>query len=133
MTESAAANIIASRLLVLQSKRLMLSSLQRRLDSTGGKPAQTRVDALRAQTAAALHAYRDTMLRLGSPDTSDFWLVAYGRMIEGARAVRMKLRTSVAVLPPRERYEVSIDIEMLDEIIERWTESMRDSMAAATA
>lgn len=133
MTEHLAANIIASRLLILQSKQLMLISLERRMDSKSGKSLHARVDALRSQTATALHAYRDTMLRLGSPQNSDFWLVAYARMIEVARALTMKLRVSAVALPPEERYEVSVDIEMLEQIVEHWTDSMRESMAAATA
>ena len=133
MTDHVADNLIASRLLVLQSKRLMLTSLQRRLNSTDAASLQERVDALRVQTAGALHMYRETMLRLGSPDNSDFWLVVYGRMIEVANGLTVKLRSSAVTLPPRERYEVSTDIEMLEEIVHRWTESMRASMATATA
>ena len=132
MTEDVAANIIASRLLVLQSKRLMLNSVERRMNSSGAESLHAQAETLRAQMATALHAYRDTMLRLGSPHTSDFWLVAYGRMIEVGHALTMKLRSSVVTLPPRERYEVSIDIEMLEGIVQNWSESMRESMAAAT-
>ena len=88
---------------------------------------------MRYETDMAQHAYRATMLAYGSPAHADYWLVAYARLIEMGRALTGKLRDSALSLAPAERYQVSADVEMLESLIERWTEEMHSSMADAVA
>ncbi|HKW72718.1 MAG TPA: hypothetical protein VJQ08_07820 [Candidatus Dormibacteraeota bacterium] len=61
--------IISLRLLIRQSKRLLLSSTQRRFDVLGLDALRQRVERLRFETDMAQHAYRATMLACGSPAT----------------------------------------------------------------
>lgn len=133
MKRQAADHIVRSRLLILQSKRLMLNTLQRRLKEHGYDVLKVRVAKLRSETATAQHLYRSSMLSWGSPQNPDYWLVAYGRLIEVGNVVVDRLRDATDQLPPAERYQVSADVEMLEHMISKWTEVMRESMSAAVA
>jgi hypothetical protein len=125
--------IISSRLLIMQSKRLRLMSLRRRLAETGVAALQSRVDSLHAEAMQAQHQYRAAIMHWGSPEHADYWVVAYSRLIEIGNALTDKMRDAAATLPPHERYELAADIEMLEEIVRRWSESRRESMAATVA
>jgi hypothetical protein len=133
MKEATAERIINSKLLILQSKRLMLTSAERRLGDTGMQALQARVEQLRMETATAQHGYRSIVLQLGSPRQHDYWLIAYARLIEMGNALTTMLRRSAPGLPARERYELTADMEMLEGIVDRWTESKRRSMTVAQA
>jgi len=125
--------IITSRMLILQSKRLLLVSLRRRLAATGVAALKKRVDGLQAEASLAQHQYRDAILNWASPEDADYWVVAYSRLIEMGNVLSGKLRDAAVVLPLQERDEVSADIEMLDEILQSWTESRRESMGVTVA
>jgi hypothetical protein len=60
-------------------------------------------------------------------------LIAYSRLIEMGNALTTKLRSSAPGLPEDERYELRADMEMLEGIVEGWTESKRRSMTVALA
>ena len=68
-----------------------------------------------------------------SPERHEYWLVAYGRLIDMGGALITRLRDAAADLPYDERYAASTDVEMLESILEHWTESMRTSMSAGVA
>ena len=134
MSAGLAQSVLTSRLLILQSKRLMLGRYQRKLDCDGSdEEARRRVEVLRSQTDAAQHAYRSVILAWGSPENAEYWIVAYGRLIDMGTTLTQKLRDAVAELPLAERYQVSADVESLESIVGEWTEKMRRSMAAAVA
>lgn len=126
-------SLITSKLLVLQSKRLMLSSIERRLDRQGSDTLRQRAHDLKHQATSAEQAYRNCVLAFGSPDTSGYWLIAYGRMIQMGNAVAFRLRTVADLLPPSERYQASVDVEAIELMVTRWTDSMRESMATSFA
>lgn len=115
MNDAVAEALITSRLLALQSKRLMLQSAERRMN-------HERIQRLRAEAESAQHAYRTAMLRYGSPHDRDYWVVVYGRLIEMGRVLALKLNES------RDRLQVSPDIAMLDGMVDRWGECMRTAM-----
>ncbi len=125
--------LITSRLLVLQSKRLMLNSVQRRLDETGSASLHAQIAELRRATDAAQHEYRACVLNWGTADNSDYWLIAYGRLIEMGTALCNKLRETSLQLPVSERYEVSADVKMLEDIVASWTGMLRSAMTKAVA
>ena len=131
--KQATESIIKSRLLVLQSKRLMLNSLQRRLEEQGYDSLKERITRLTGEAETAQYSYRSSMLAWGSPDSVDYWLVAYSRLIEVGNVVVDKLRDSTGDLPPAERYQVSADVEMLEHMLGKWGATMRESMAKAVA
>src|SRR4029077_7146887 len=123
MREATADQIINSKLLILQSKRLLLTSAERRLGDTGGQSLRARVERLRTETATAQNGYRSSVLQLGSPRQRDYWLSAYSRLIEMGNALTTKLRSSAPRLPADERCEMTADMEMLEGIVEGWIES----------
>ncbi|TMF24742.1 MAG: hypothetical protein E6I36_03125, partial [Chloroflexi bacterium] len=74
MRAGVAQSLLTSRLLILQSRRLMLDRCQRRLDrDEADEEARRRVDVLRSQTDAAQHAYRSVILAWGSPENAEYW------------------------------------------------------------
>lgn len=125
--------IIQSRLLVLQTKRLMLSSYERRLDQYGTDALRRRVERLRLDANQASHVYRTTVLKWGTADNSEYWLIAYARLIEMGHALTGKLRDAADELPVHERYHVSADVEALEDIVADWSRRMRRSMVKAVA
>lgn len=133
MKAQVADSLITSKMLVLQSKRLMLSSVQRRLDRLGSDTLRQRAHDLQHQATSAEHAYRNCVLSFGSPKSSGYWLIAYGRMIQMGNAVVFRLRAVAELLPPNERYQASVDVEAIELMVTRWTDSMRESMGTSVA
>lgn len=121
--------IIASRLLTLQSRRILLSTLVKKLFFTGDEELEEQVTSLEELIAKAEREYKKAVLRWAAPETAQFWLVSYQRMIEEAEDLATHLRTSAAELPGTDRAEVSADVVRLDQVIERWREAMLDAIA----
>lgn len=126
----AGAEIITAKLLVLQSKRLMLKAAQRGLERDPDDSIRTQVDSLRDDIALAQFRYRESILQWGSPAHADYWLIAYSRLIDMGNTLSGKLRDAAEILPFPERYEVSADVEALEDIVKHWTSSMRLAMVA---
>jgi hypothetical protein len=126
-------SIVTSRLLVLQSKRLMLYAIEKRLDSWNSEGVRRRYEDLRIETAAAQDRYRSAILAWGSTEDVDYWVMAYSRLIDKGNVIVKKMREANLVLPPIERYQVSADIEMMEHLVDDWTKSLRRSMAAGVA
>lgn len=130
---SVATNLVTSRRLILQTKLLMIVSLQRRLRETRQPAFQQRIERFQADADRARSSYRKTVLDYGSPESQDYWLVAYGSLVQTGNALASRLRTAAPSLPVTDRYEVSADIEALEYILDRWTESLRKTMAESVA
>jgi len=126
-------DIVTSRLLILQSKRLILRCKQKWLDANGEEWLRLEVEQMCLEAEDAQHRYRTTMLAWGSPEFQDYWLIAYARLIEMGSVLTTRLREATTQLPLGERYQVSADVEMLEDIVSNWTESLREEMAAAVA
>lgn len=116
--------IVMSRLLLLQSKRILLASCLNKLRFTGNELLRHRVAELQGGADRALADYRKAVLGWASPETAQYWLVAHQSMIEGAEELIGHLRESAGELPQPDRGEVGGDIVRLEEIIQRWRISM---------
>ena len=127
---SIAESLISSRLLVLQSKRLMLASLERRLQKQALDSLVARADRLRDETASAQEQYSSSMLRWGSPERPGYWPVAYARLVETADRLFTKMRRAVVDMPPAERFQLAAEVEMLEVLAEGWRQSIRTSMTS---
>lgn len=127
---SLAETLILARLLMLQSKRLILATLERRLKQRPLEPLSGRVEHMRAETHNAQDHYSTSMLRWGSPATPDYWPVAYRRLVETAERLAAKLRHSAAAMPPEERYQLSAEVEMVEDLVDKWRQSIRASIAS---
>lgn len=134
LARQSAALLISSRLHILQSRRLILSSVRRLVPKPSGSAAHfERVDQLRRQADSAQHDYQNAVLRLGSPDSHDYWVVAYSRLIASASALVSKLQNEAVDLPPAERFAAAGEVAALEKLIQGWTDSMRKSMVEAVA
>lgn len=122
-------DICAARLLIMQSKRLMLTSVERRQRYSRVGHFDDQIARLRAETARAQHLYRASVLAWGPPDTSTYWTIAYSRLIEVGTVVVQRLRRAFPDLPPPERYHAAADVEALEGMLERWTAEKREGMA----
>jgi len=122
--------LISARLLMLQSKRLILATLERRLHNQEVESLRSRVEHLREETREAQTRYSASMLQWGSPETPDYWPVAYRRLVETADMLSMRLRRATADMPAAERYQMAAEVEMLEALVEGWRQSIRASMAS---
>jgi hypothetical protein len=125
--------IVTSRLLLLQSNRLLLSSTENCLVNAKQEELDGRAERLRGRTESAQHAYRAALLRWGSPETPDYWLVTYSKLIEMGSTLINKLSTTAASVTPADRVEVATDVEMLEDAVHHWRDEVRASMAATKA
>src|ERR1051326_4753926 len=102
--------IVTARLLVLQSKRMLLASGERRLGAGDVPGLRARCDQLRVAAETAQGSYRRAVLNWGSPETAQFLFVALATMIEGAEELAEKLRASLAELPAPDAMALRGDI-----------------------
>jgi hypothetical protein len=112
--------IVVSRLLVLQSRRILLASLQRQLEREDSPEIRSRIGRLQRDTEKAQAKYRAVVLAWASPEDPQFWKVAYAAMIDDAEAVMAKLKTRSIELPISDRTLVETDVAQVTDIIRRW-------------
>ena len=123
-------SLISSRLLMLQSKRLILASLERRFRKQPLESLRARVDHTRQETLNAQERYCLSLLTWGSAETPHYWPVAYGRLVDTADRLSSKLRGVARELPYADRYQAATDVEMLEVLVEGWREAIRASVIA---
>ena len=121
--------IVTSRLLTLQSRRVLLAIFMKQFFFTGDENLKEQMKSMEERVATAERDYRKAVLRWASPETAQYWLVSYQRMIEEAEDLAIYLRTTAAELPATDRAEVSADVIRLDHVIERWRKVMVNTMA----
>ena len=129
--QSAGDLIVTSRLLVLQTRRILLSSSQKRVHAE--PEVKTRIERLQKAAFKAHDDYRAAVLAWANPETSQFSMAAYATMIEGAEDLVTKLRASANELPLSDRIAMESDVAQVDEIIKRWRETLVESMTEAVA
>jgi len=127
---SIAESLISARLLMMQSKRLLLAGVERRVGMPGREHLNSDVDRLRAETENAQENYCSSLLRWGSPERPEYWSAAYGRLVNTADRLSGKLRRAAVDLPPEERYSVAAEVEMLESLLENWRESLRGAISS---
>ena len=125
--------IVMARLLVLQSKRMLLASGERRLEAGDGPGLRERCDRLRAAAEKAQQSYRKAVLDWGSPGTAQFLFAALATMIEGAEELAEKLRASLGELPAPDSMELRDDINRVEGVIRRWRATLMASVGEHVA
>jgi hypothetical protein len=133
MNDGMSESLVTARLLVLQSKRLMLASSDRRLHLRRTKVLREAVERLREEIERAQRSYRLTLVKLGSPLMPDYWPAAYGHLIERADDLSGRLKGAAAGAPRNGGYELATEVEVLDQLIGEWRDSLRTSIAEASA
>ena len=125
--------IVMSRLLVLQTRRLLLASSQKKLNATDADHLRLEVARLKEAAEKAYDAYRKAVLDWASPETAQFSMVSYATMIDGLEELAGRLRMSLDELPMQDRIDLDADLVRLDEIIGRWRATMLSSMGGIGA
>ncbi|HEY6115863.1 MAG TPA: hypothetical protein VI172_07885 [Candidatus Dormibacteraeota bacterium] len=125
--------LLLGRQLVLQSKRLLLASNERRFRVREGEGLREAGERLRGEVDGAQSAYRSALVKLGSPSTPGYWPAAYSHLIERADHLSGRLKSAAADTPHAGRYEIAVEVELLDELIDEWRDSLRTSILEATA
>ena len=123
--------IVSSRQLIAQSKRLMLSSLERRSRLDGGDLLRERTDRCRDETDNAQQTYRSAVLNWGLATSVEFRLIAYSSLATLAESLVAQLTSTLGGQPSNEQLDLAIEIESLRVLIEHWRVEGRPSVAAA--
>lgn len=123
--------LISARMLILQSKRLLLASTQRRLRE--GKPQLSdRVQQLTLEASEAQHSYRTTVLACGPEASSQYWPVAYSRLVEVGEVLAAQLRgASPGMTAAADRYAMATEVEAIEGFIDGWRTTLQRSMTEA--
>ncbi|HEX7263223.1 MAG TPA: hypothetical protein VF383_03495 [Candidatus Dormibacteraeota bacterium] len=122
---SVADSIVSSRLLIVQSKRLMLSSLERRFRLKGGDSMRKRADRIRDETAEAHATYRSAVLTYGQASSREFRLVAYSSLANLGDNLVLQMRDTISHHTPGEQFTMAAEVEMLEDVIEQWRKKGR--------
>jgi hypothetical protein len=130
---TASESVVTGRLLVLQSKRLMLASNERRLRKRNAEVLREAGERLRDDIDRAQRAYRSALVSLGTPMTPGYWPAAYSHLIDRADDLSGRLRSAAVDAPQAGRYEIAVEVELLDQLIGEWRDSLRTSIVEATA
>jgi hypothetical protein len=126
-------SIVSARLLVVQSKRLMLSSLLRRFRLRGEDSLKVRTDRFRDEADRANRNYRSAVLYWGQATSPEFRLVAYGSLVDLAESLVLELRGTMAGLQPQDQFELATEVKVLEDFIDQWRRNARPSATAAVA
>ena len=126
-------SIVSARLLVVQSKRLMLSSLLRRFRLRGERSLRERTDRFRDEADRANRNYRSAVLNWGQATSPEFRLVAYGSLVDLAESLVLELGGTTGGLQPRDQFELASEVEVLKDFIDQWRRNARPSATAAVA
>ncbi len=123
--------IVMSRLLILQSKRILLSSAETKLVERDHPDLRAHVDRLRRETSAAHERYREVVLKWAPTDSAQFCSVAVAGSAEAVQSLADKLRDISHGLPPDDQLEFAGDIACLEEIVGRWRKRILTSFGTA--
>ena len=128
-----AESIVTSRLLIVQSKRLMLASAARRFGLHGGDSLEKRSEHFRTDTARAHKSYQAAVLTWGQTTSHEFRIVAYTSLIVLAEKLVFELRGTIGAMAAGDRVEMATEVEVLEDLIEEWRQSARPVATAAVA
>jgi hypothetical protein len=124
-------SIVTSRLLIVQSKRLMLASLDRRFRLHGEDSVGKRRERVRDEAAQANLTYRSAVLTWGLSTSHEFRLIAYSSLTNLAEALVLELRETITGRTPRVQLELATEVEVLEDLIDQWRRKARPVAAVA--
>ncbi len=130
--ERVAEKIVTSRLLVLQSKRILLCNARTRQRIDATEQAAVDIERLEAAVHEAWERYHEAVLHFASPQTPQYRLVAFSSLIARAELLQSKLE-SASELGGVDRHELHAEMRNLEQILSGWRANLRASMMAAPA
>jgi uncharacterized Zn finger protein len=120
-----AADVAWSRLLVLQSKRLLLGGALRRMRRTADDESRARAEALRAEAEAAAGVYHAAEEAARFTPLTPSRVATCRRLIGRCRESANRMNELADRLDAASQYEIATDVQMFDELIELWNEPVR--------
>ena len=124
-SDSLADQVVWSRLLVLQSKRLLLGVARRRLRRTGEERDRVEAETLRRETESAQNIFRASRAAGELVAPSGLRLEARDRLIEQGKDAVARLRRTAQLQTAARQFETATDVQMLEELIEEWGQAVR--------
>jgi hypothetical protein len=126
---SASNMIVVSRMLILRSKLLMLGCAQRLFERTRDQDDLKRIEKLRADLHGAETSFAaiETHGKSAGP-SNRAWI--YHHLIDVARTSMAKLKHK-RTETPTEKFEVATDLQMLEELVERWSKAIEEESRSA--
>src|SRR3981081_984975 len=118
-------SIVSSRLMIVQSKRLMLSSVERRCRLKGGDSMRRRAARIRDETEEAQRTYQSAVLTWGRASSHEFRLVAYSSLANLGDDLVLRMRDTIPHQTPGEQFTITAEVEMLEDVIEHWRKKGR--------
>jgi hypothetical protein len=128
---SASESIVASKMLVLRSKLLMLACAQRFFEQTRDEDDLKRIERLRTELHNAEMSFAAIEARSKSAERSSYRSWIYRSLIEVARTTLAKVRERHRKQTAAEKFELATDLQMLEELVERWSNAMREESHSA--
>jgi len=126
-------SIVASRQLIAQSKRLMLTSLERRSRLRGGDELRKRTERIRDETANAHRTYKAAVLTWGQTTSLEFRLIAYGSLADLADSLVVELLDTIGGRSARDKVDLAVEIEGLQILIGQWRQKGRPALVSTAA
>jgi hypothetical protein len=124
--------LAAAHLRVLESRRLMLGSVERRLDDD---PTQTPLQERRAGLLAEIERAErtHTLYALLARDTAEpsFWVHAYGRLIQLAARLEDEMTASAATAGATADAVRTADLPLIAASLRDWREQLRHWQVAS--
>ncbi len=129
MLERVGDKIVASRLLVLQTRRILLTRAASRRSDGDTVDVQAYADAVRT----AQRRYNEAVLQWASASSDQYVLVAYSSLIAKAEKLQDMLRDASDDTPGPDSRQLATEARTLETIIDGWRAVTRRSMTAAIA
>jgi hypothetical protein len=109
--------------LIAESKRLMLSMLERRNEGRR-RPEEARlIGRLRQELELAESRRRANLSSPSSAISAEQLAETHERLIRTATACADRLSTSAQLLPPSERLRAAVAVQALDELVDQWRQA----------
>lgn len=112
-------------MLVLRSQLLLLNCAQRLFERRRAEEDLQLVERKRDDLHRAEQAFRAAEARPRSSADVRYWVWVYSSLIDLASAAVQKLPSVSDGLSGVERFEIATDIQMLEELLERWRAAIR--------
>lgn len=124
LRSSVSNSIVSSRMLILRSKLLMLGCAQRLFELTRDEDDLKRVEKLRTDLHSAETSFAaiETRTKSAGRSWNRSWI--YSNLIEVAKTSMAKVLERHRKQPAAEKFELATDLQMLEELVERWSAAM---------
>ena len=125
--------VVVSKMLVFESKLLLLQRARRQFLGTNAANDLDRVERQRTDFHRAEVAFRAGSDNPRAFKSAKHGLWMYTRLVDRALATRKRWAAMCEAMPVEERFEVAADIQMLEELIAQWTAKIQSINAGRSA